>query len=94
MRWAEVKENQFSACSVSVTSSSLSWNTQRYNKKISIQAYAELEQKTVHGSYKQSKLIMWGYFYTPEGPLHYQPADRGREQDNMVFSSKDIKRTF
>jgi len=24
MRWAEVKENQFSACSVSVTSSSLS----------------------------------------------------------------------
>jgi len=55
MRWAEVKENQFSACSVSVTSSSLSWNTQHYNKKISIQAYAELEQNTVNGSYNKAK---------------------------------------
>jgi hypothetical protein len=32
MRWAEVKENQFSACSVSVTSSSLSWKYQDGNQ--------------------------------------------------------------
>ena len=35
MRWADVKENQFSACSVSVTSSSLSYYCQRIKHKIS-----------------------------------------------------------
>ena len=89
MRWADVKENQFSACSVSVTSSSLSYYCQRIKHKISttsefittrstVQCFIEAAFLAVYLSYEDGQVYntrSFRYSMNPPGGVPSVPGD-------------------